>query len=140
MSEQQCYTRADLERHNTGGSHVDRDSCLGQSGFKGHPQCGFCKKRFYDDGALYTHMQQEHYTCHICQRAEPNKFVYYHDYNKLEEHFRADHCALGPSWRSLTALSARFARASRKHYQPKVQLVWHMPFHLSRMAPCPLDQ
>jgi hypothetical protein len=40
---------------------------------------------------LYTHMQQEHFTCHICQRAEPSKFVYYHNYDKLEDHFRKAH-------------------------------------------------
>lgn len=72
---------------------MDKDSELGHSSFKGHPQCGFCRKRFYSDGELYSHMQRDHFTCHICQRAEPDKFVYYADYPKLEEHFRASHRA-----------------------------------------------
>jgi hypothetical protein len=79
-------------RTRTGCSQTDKEGNLGpQSGYKGHPMCGFCRQRFYDDGALYSHMQREHYTCHICQRADPSSFVYYHDYNKLEQHFRSAH-------------------------------------------------
>jgi len=80
-------------RTHAGCSQTDKEGNLGQSGYKGHPMCGFCRQRFYDDGALYTHMQREHYTCHICQRANPNSFVYYHDYTKLEQHFRQAHRA-----------------------------------------------
>lgn len=78
-------------RARAGCSQTDKEGNLGQSGYKGHPMCGFCRQRFYDDSALYSHMQREHYTCHICQRANPNSFVYYHDYSKLEQHFRQAH-------------------------------------------------
>ena len=40
---------------------------------QGHPLCRFCKKRFYGDGELFTHMEREHFKCHLCHRPDaPN--------------------------------------------------------------------
>lgn len=92
VSEQVLYTKAELEKHcSVGGAAVDQSNDLGMSGFKGHPLCHFCNKRFFSEAELFTHMQREHETCHICQRANPSKFVYYRDYSEVEEHFRKQH-------------------------------------------------
>ena len=57
---------------------------MAESGFKGHPQCRFCKSRFFGDGELYIHMQSAHEQCFLCRRAHPDRFIYYKDYNELE--------------------------------------------------------
>lgn len=44
----------------------------------------FCKKRFYGENELFTHMHSAHEQCFLCRRAHPNKFVYYRDYPDLE--------------------------------------------------------
>lgn len=92
LSEQVLYTRTQLDKHRYGAS-ADVDNAFGQAGFKGHPSCKYCKKFFYDEGQLYTHMQTAHETCHICRRQCPDKHVYYRDYEELERHFRKDHHA-----------------------------------------------
>ena len=54
IPEQQVYSKQDLERHMRTGDSVGP---LADTGFKGHPQCRFCRKRFYGDGELFQHMQ-----------------------------------------------------------------------------------
>jgi hypothetical protein len=50
VSEQVLYSKADLDRHMRTG---DDAGPLAEAGFKGHPLCRFCKKRFYDGDELY---------------------------------------------------------------------------------------
>ena len=89
VSQQLLYTRAQLDRHNHGAAG-EVDEPLGS--FAGHPACKFCGgKRFYDEGALYHHMQSAHETCHLCRRAHPDKFVYFRNYDELEAHYAAKH-------------------------------------------------
>ncbi|CAH8368520.1 unnamed protein product [Eruca vesicaria subsp. sativa] len=91
IGEQKLYTRAQLNQHiQTGDSEVD-GSESDRGGFAGHPMCEFCRNPFYGDNELYTHMTTEHYTCHICQRAQTGKYEYYKNYDDLELHFRRDH-------------------------------------------------
>ena len=90
VSQQLVYTKQQLERHKLGGG-ADKKNEFGASGFAGHPSCKFCKKFFYDEGQIYHHMQSAHETCHICRRQQPDKYVYYRDYNELEAHFRSAH-------------------------------------------------
>ncbi|KAG6555431.1 hypothetical protein Mapa_002659 [Marchantia paleacea] len=91
MVEQKLYSKSQLDRHNyKGDSEVDGTE-EERGGFAGHPECAFCKKRFYGDNELYQHMSQEHYTCHICQRARPGHYEYYRNYDDLEAHFRQEH-------------------------------------------------
>jgi hypothetical protein len=80
-SEQKIYTRIEYENHLRNG---------GEDGFEGHPKCEFCKKRYYDKDALFFHLQKDHFTCHLCERAGI-RYRYYSDYNSLEEHFRKEH-------------------------------------------------
>ncbi|KAK9161834.1 hypothetical protein Syun_008175 [Stephania yunnanensis] len=91
ICEQKLYNRSQLSRHiNSGDSEVDGDESE-RGGFMGHPLCEFCRKPFYGDNELYSHMSTEHYTCHICQRQNPGQYEYYKDYDDLETHFRQQH-------------------------------------------------
>ncbi|KAI3980823.1 hypothetical protein MKX01_025388 [Papaver californicum] len=91
MCEQKLYTNAQLNQHiNTGDSEVDGSESE-RGGFMGHPICEFCKKPFYGDNELYTHMSTEHFTCHICKRQHPTQFDYFKNYDDLEIHFRQQH-------------------------------------------------
>lgn len=47
-------------------------------------KCRFCKKFFYGENELFKHMSERHESCFLCQRAKPNKHVYYRDYAELE--------------------------------------------------------
>ncbi|KAF2737860.1 hypothetical protein EJ04DRAFT_532810 [Polyplosphaeria fusca] len=88
--EHELFTPADLKKHQKFGD--DNPGAVDQSGFKGHPDCGFCRQRFYGDDELYTHCRDKHERCHICdRRSEGRKQQYYVDYNELEVHFRKDH-------------------------------------------------
>ncbi|KAJ3037011.1 hypothetical protein HDV00_002144 [Rhizophlyctis rosea] len=81
--EHTLYTRQTLARHNEEGDPEDRS-------FKGHPQCGFCKTRFYGQDELFEHCREHHEQCFLCQR-KGIRNQYYRDYNDLEDHFRNDH-------------------------------------------------
>ncbi|CAL5865939.1 uncharacterized protein PFLUO_LOCUS146 [Penicillium psychrofluorescens] len=84
------FTMAELRRHEKHGDDVP--GALDQSGFRGHPECGFCHQRFYGDDELYTHCRDKHERCHICDRHATNRQQqYYIDYNALEGHFQKDH-------------------------------------------------
>jgi hypothetical protein len=81
ISEQVLYSKADLERHYRTG---DDAGPMAESGFKGHPICKFCKKRFYDADELYRHMENAHEHCFLCRKQNPHRFVYYKDYAELD--------------------------------------------------------
>ena len=87
--EHELFTDKELERHMRHGD--DRPGALDQTGFKGHPLCGFCGERFYDDDKLYEHCRNKHERCFICDRRDSRQPHYYQDYNALEEHFKKDH-------------------------------------------------
>ena len=88
VSQQVTYSRQSLDKHKRGAAG-DADAPLG--GFAGHPACRFCRKNFYDEGALFHHMQSAHETCHLCRRNAPETFVYYRDYDELERHYTTAH-------------------------------------------------
>jgi len=80
-AEQRIYTQKQYETHLREGD---------QDGSQGHPNCEFCKKRYYDSTALFVHLNKDHYNCHLCEKAGV-KFKYYKDYKNLELHFRQNH-------------------------------------------------
>lgn len=88
LAEQIAYTKSELDRHMKQG---DLDGAMAESGFKGHPECRFCKKRYYGENELYQHMHTTHEECFICRRGAPHRHVYYRDYPDLENHFRQGH-------------------------------------------------
>lgn len=88
--EHELFTQPELRKHEKFGD--DNPGAVDQSGFKGHPECGFCRQRFYGDDELYAHCRDKHERCHICdRRSEERQQQYYVDYNSLEQHFRKDH-------------------------------------------------
>ncbi|KAF2200121.1 hypothetical protein GQ43DRAFT_418679 [Delitschia confertaspora ATCC 74209] len=88
--EHELFTPAELKKHQKFGD--DNPGSVDQSGFKGHPECGFCRQRFYGDDELYTHCRDKHERCHICDRRnEGRQQQYYVNYDSLEVHFRKDH-------------------------------------------------
>jgi len=88
--EHELFTVQELRKHEKFGD--DNPGAVDQSGFKGHPECGFCRQRFYGDDELYTHCREKHERCHICDRRNQGRQPqYYVDYNSLEHHFGKDH-------------------------------------------------
>ncbi|KAI9931446.1 hypothetical protein MW887_010021 [Aspergillus wentii] len=88
--EHELFTMAELRNHEKHGDHVP--GAIDQSGFRGHPQCGFCRQRYYGDDELYAHCRDRHERCHICDRRSGHRQQqYYVDYNALEDHFQKDH-------------------------------------------------
>lgn len=87
--EHELFTKEELRKHETKGD--DKPGAADQSGFRGHPFCGFCKKHFYSDDELYAHCREKHERCHICDRRNGGRPTYYNNYDTLEQHFRKDH-------------------------------------------------
>jgi E3 ubiquitin-protein ligase ZNF598 len=87
--EHELFTKEELRKHEKYGD--DNPGAADQSGFKGHPECGFCRQSFYGDDELYAHCRDRHERCHLCDRRNPNHPQYFVDYNALEQHFNRDH-------------------------------------------------
>ncbi|KAH8904914.1 hypothetical protein BR93DRAFT_979624 [Coniochaeta sp. PMI_546] len=87
--EHELFADKELEKHMRKGD--DKPGAADQTGFKGHPLCGFCGERFYDDDKLYEHCRNKHERCFICDRRDSRQPHYYQDYNALEKHFQKDH-------------------------------------------------
>lgn len=82
---------ADKALHNHMAHGDDKPGDVAQTGFKGHPLCGFCGERFYDGDKLYEHCRNKHERCFICDRRDSRQPHYYENYNALEAHFKNDH-------------------------------------------------
>ncbi|EEH35040.2 hypothetical protein PAAG_06087 [Paracoccidioides lutzii Pb01] len=88
--EHELFSQTQLRKHEKYGD--DNPGAVDQSGFRGHPECGFCRRRFYGDDELYTHCRDKHERCHICDRRNASRQQqYFVNYNALEEHFSKDH-------------------------------------------------
>ena len=88
--EHELFTKEDLRKHEKYGDDVP--GAENQSGFKGHPECGFCRQRFYGDDELFAHCRDRHERCHVCdRRSGGNNPQYYLNYDALEQHFNRDH-------------------------------------------------
>ncbi|KAF4127007.1 E3 ubiquitin-protein ligase ZNF598, partial [Geosmithia morbida] len=87
--EHELFSNRELDRHMESGD--DKPGAADQTGFKGHPKCGFCSKHFYDDDKLYEHCRMAHERCFLCDRRDSRQPHYYRNYQALEDHFRNDH-------------------------------------------------
>ncbi|KAL9555385.1 hypothetical protein MBANPS3_002384 [Mucor bainieri] len=87
--EHTLYTSAQLTKHHReGDKEFNKDD---ETGFSGHPECAFCKTRFFGDDELFVHCRDQHEQCFLCVR-NGNRHEYYANYASLEEHFKSDHC------------------------------------------------
>ena len=82
VSELPRYTKKQLDIHIRKGNP--------KVGFDGHPQCDFCRIKFYDDDDLFKHLHAKHFKCHVCEQMG-KKNQYKRNYKELEDHFRRDH-------------------------------------------------
>ena len=80
-SEHTTYSSSEFDKHLRSGD---------KEGGEGHPNCTFCKRRYYDKTALFLHLQKDHETCHICVR-DGIKYRYFHDYTFVEKHYERVH-------------------------------------------------
>ncbi|KAL1843450.1 hypothetical protein VTJ49DRAFT_1560 [Mycothermus thermophilus] len=87
--EHEMFADRELTEHMRHGD--DKPGAADQTGFRGHPLCGFCGARFYDSDKLYEHCRNKHERCFICDRRDSRQPHYYLDYNALEQHFKAEH-------------------------------------------------
>lgn len=89
--EHELFSATGLREHERYGD--DDPGAVDQSGFKGHPDCGFCRERFYGDDELYAHCRDKHERCHICDRrgGASKGQQYFRNYDALEVHFSKDH-------------------------------------------------
>ncbi|PHZ11981.1 uncharacterized protein RHIMIDRAFT_251791 [Rhizopus microsporus ATCC 52813] len=86
--EHTMYTNSQLQKH-----HREGDASFNQedeSGFTGHPECVFCRTRFYGSDELFEHCRDKHEQCHLCVR-NGVQHQYYANYESLEKHFQSDH-------------------------------------------------
>lgn len=88
--EHELFTHQELKRHEKFGD--DNPGAVDQSGFKGHPECGFCRQRFYGDDELFAHCRDKHERCHLCDRRTGGQNPqYFQNYDALESHFNKEH-------------------------------------------------
>ena len=83
--EHKLYDSAALQKHFKSGDSDDPS-------FKGHPECEFCKTRFYGIDELFDHLNKQHENCFLCARNGKNN-QYFDNYGTLEKHFFDDHYA-----------------------------------------------
>jgi len=92
--EHTLFTAQELRKHERVGD--DQPGSENQSGFKGHPECAFCRQRFYSSDELYVHCREKHERCFLCDRTNPSaQQQYYVDYDSLLVHFSDDHFMCG---------------------------------------------
>ncbi|KAF8426403.1 zinc finger protein [Tirmania nivea] len=88
--EHALFTLQQLKKHERDGD--DAPGSADQSGFKGHPECGFCRERFYSSDELYNHCREAHERCFICDRQNYSQNQqYYLNYDALVVHFQNQH-------------------------------------------------
>ncbi|KAI9030830.1 hypothetical protein CLU79DRAFT_731682 [Phycomyces nitens] len=86
--EHTLYTYAQLQKHcKQGDKGLAKDD---DTGFKGHPDCHFCRTRFYGNDELYEHCRDKHEQCHLCVR-HGVQHEYFANYDSMEKHFKRDH-------------------------------------------------
>ncbi|GJJ75395.1 E3 ubiquitin-protein ligase ZNF598 [Entomortierella parvispora] len=91
--EHNLMTASQLMKHfKTGDAGQSNQNSAEPSGFKGHPECGFCKESFYGDDELFEHCKKNHEQCFLCLRRNI-RHQYYDKYADLERHLHSEHFA-----------------------------------------------
>lgn len=67
--EHNLMSASQLMKHfKTGDAGQSKQNSEEPSGFKGHPECGFCRESFYGDDELFEHCKKNHEQCFLCIR------------------------------------------------------------------------
>ncbi|KAF9972020.1 hypothetical protein BGZ73_004924 [Actinomortierella ambigua] len=91
--EHNLMTSSQLIKHfKTGDAGLANQNSDEPSGFKGHPECGFCRESFFGDDELFDHCKKNHEQCFLCLRHNI-RHQYYDKYPDLEHHFQTEHFA-----------------------------------------------
>ncbi|KAF9357685.1 hypothetical protein BGX34_009271 [Mortierella sp. NVP85] len=91
--EHNLMTASQLHKHfKDGDSGQTNQNSAEPTGFKGHPECGFCRENFYGDDELFEHCKQNHEQCFLCIR-RGIRHEYYNKYRDLERHLQSEHYA-----------------------------------------------
>ncbi|KAG0265954.1 hypothetical protein DFQ27_000262 [Actinomortierella ambigua] len=91
--EHNLMTSSQLIKHfKTGDAGLANQNSDEPSGFKGHPECGFCRESFFGDDELFDHCKKNHEQCFLCLRRNV-RHQYYDKYLDLENHFQTEHFA-----------------------------------------------
>lgn len=78
--EHTLYTNGQLQKHHReGDASFNKED---ETGFTGHPECVFCRTRFYGADELFEHCRDKHEQCHICVR-RGIQHQYYANYDSL---------------------------------------------------------
>ena len=124
VSEQRLYSETQLKKH------MESPPTEGDT-LSGHPECQFCKKRYFDAMQLYAHMQQDHCTCPMCPGE--HRFRFYQNPASLHAHLKSvhyvcEHCAdidssLGPvAFGTAAEYASHLAAAHGQHRAPRALL------------------
>lgn len=97
--EHKLYTQQQLTVHRRDGDPDD-------PAHKGHPRCHFCDERYLDKDALFFHLKDQHFWCHICE--SDGRQDYYANYPELHKHFKEQHYLCVEGECRYTKLSAVF--------------------------------
>jgi hypothetical protein len=110
-----------------------------KNGSEGHPNCEFCRKRFFDKTALFMHLHIDHFTCHICDK-DGIKYRYYQNYNSLEKHFRQEHHLCDNQTciqKRFIVFASEFELASHRfQWHPQIQVCHSDYFRFWIIQPC----
>ncbi len=84
MSESRLFTESQLQRHLKKGDQDEDGNIIFL-----HPYCSFCDQSLYSETQLVKHMNDTHFSCHVC--GDQYKYRFYNTYKQLETHFRISH-------------------------------------------------
>lgn len=90
LCEQHVYTQQDLHRHNREGDEARLGGRRPVLPIPSHPQCEFCRERFYNADELLRHMYKRHHPCQLCKRQGRNN-EFYANCRCLGMHYQDQH-------------------------------------------------
>ena len=82
---------------------------------KAHPKCEFCRISFYDGDALFSHMQNKHFQCQICDPQRGDR-PWYIDAEALQAHLQNDHFACDHAECAGCLVAFRTSDELKRHY------------------------
>lgn len=85
-----------------------------------HPECLYCKQRYFGRDELYAHMSRRHWLCHLCH-AQGNRHRYLENSEHYAQHLRQEHfaCNVQECRESFIAFAtaAELEEHNRTHHQ-----------------------